>query len=61
MNVNEFDEFDVIVINELLRKQIAAVTPKRPVLQLEIPKYEIDSGKSKEVKDEPRRVIVIDL
>ena len=58
MNVNEFD---VVVVNELLKKQIEAENQKRPFLQLEIPKYEINPNKAKEVKDEPRRVIVIDL
>lgn len=58
---DEFDEFDIIVLNELLKKQIAIKNQKRPTLQLEIPEYNPNLKKDKEVKVEPSRVIVIDL
>ena len=53
------DSFDVLIIEELRRKQIELHIAERPFLQLEIEDYKEDV--KKEIKKEPRRVIIIDI
>ena len=53
------DLFDVLIIEELRRKQIELHIAERPFLQLEIEDYKEDD--KKEIKKEPRRVIIIDI
>tara|TARA_Y100000034_G_scaffold96881_1_gene118132 strand:- start:393 stop:563 length:171 start_codon:yes stop_codon:yes gene_type:complete len=53
------DSFDVLIIEELRRKQIELHITERPFLQLEIEDYKEDY--KEDVKKEPRRVIIIDI
>jgi hypothetical protein len=57
----DINEFDVLVVNELLRKQNAERQNERPFLQLELPEIEYKINSRKENVDEPRRVIIIEL
>lgn len=56
----EIFEVDLLVIDDLINKKKLEEENKRPFLQLEIEDYPLEKKEVKN-KEEPRRVIIIDI